>query len=144
MSWPISRCDVSNGFTPIPSPYYRVSVKALIFDAAKRLLVLRDRDNRWQVPGGGWEHGESLEQCVQRELQEEMGVSAASIDLSRLYPCPGRARLKLTVGVVLAPGEIRVGDGMQEARYVTRDEFATLTLGGGDDVLATHILATWP
>jgi ADP-ribose pyrophosphatase YjhB (NUDIX family) len=135
---------MSATFSPIPSPYYRVSVKALIFDPADRLLVLRDRDDRWQIPGGGWEHGESLEQCVQRELAEEMGVAAANIDISRLYPCVGRARLKLTVGVVLAPGELRVGDGMQEARYVTRSEFAALTLGGGDDVLATHVLDTWP
>ncbi len=131
-------------FSPVPSPYYRVSVKALIFDGANRLLVLRDRDDRWQIPGGGWEHGETLEQCVQRELAEEMGVAAASIDLGRLHPCVGRARLKLTVGVELAPGELRVGDGMREARYVSREEFAALALGGGDHVLAEHVLGTWP
>jgi ADP-ribose pyrophosphatase YjhB (NUDIX family) len=135
---------MSEPLPPVPSPFYRVSVKALIFDAERRLLVLRDRGDRWQIPGGGWEHAESLEACVQRELGEEMGVSAASIDLSRLYPCTGRARLKLTVGVVLAPGELRVGDGMQEARYVTRAEFAELVLGGGDDVLGPHVLETWP
>ena len=135
---------MSGPFNPIPSPLYRVSVKALIFDADHRLLVLRDRDNRWQIPGGGWEHGEGLEECVQRELQEEIGASAASIDLSRMYPCVGRARLKLTVGVELAPGDLRVGDGMQEARYVTRHEFAALNLGGGDDVLGAHVLETWP
>jgi ADP-ribose pyrophosphatase YjhB (NUDIX family) len=135
---------MSEPLPPVPSPFYRVSVKALIFDSDQRLLVLRDRGNRWQIPGGGWEHGESLEECVQRELGEEMGVSAASIDLSRMYPCVGRARLKLTVAVTLNPGELRVGDGMQEARYVTRTQFGALVLGGGDDVLEPHVLQTWP
>jgi 8-oxo-dGTP pyrophosphatase MutT (NUDIX family) len=135
---------VPTGPNPIPSPFYRVSVKTLIYDASNRLLVLRDRDSRWQIPGGGWEHGESLEQCVQRELREELGVQAASIDLSPLYPSAGRARVKLTVGVELEPGPFHVGDGMQEARYVTRDEFAGLSLGGGDDILSGHVLETWP
>lgn len=135
---------MSASFSPIPSPYYRVSVKALIYDADHRLLVLRDRDNRWQIPGGGWEHGESIEACVQRELAEEIGVSAASIDVTRVYPCAGRARLKLAVAVVLVPGELTVGDGMQEARYVTRAEFADLVLGGGDDVLGPRVLDSWP
>jgi 8-oxo-dGTP pyrophosphatase MutT (NUDIX family) len=133
-----------SGANSIPSPFYRVSVKALIYDASHRLLVLRDRDGRWQIPGGGWEHGESLEACVQRELHEEIGVRASSIDIGLLYPCAGRARLKLTVGATLEPGPVSVGDGMQEAAYVTREEFAALTLGGGDDILADHILRSWP
>jgi 8-oxo-dGTP pyrophosphatase MutT (NUDIX family) len=135
---------VSDSVNSIPSPFYRVSVKALIFDTARRLLVLRDRDSRWQIPGGGWEHGESLEACVQRELQEEIGVGASSIDVSLLHPCVGRARLKLTVGAELAPGALCVGDGMLEARYVTREEFSALKLGGGDDILSAHVLQTWP
>jgi 8-oxo-dGTP pyrophosphatase MutT (NUDIX family) len=135
---------IPTGPNPIPSPFYRVSVKTLIRDASNRLLVLRDRDDRWQIPGGGWEHGESLEDCVQRELGEEIGVRASRIDLSLLYPCAGRARVKLTVGAELEPGPFQVGDGMQEARYVTREEFAGLSLGGGDDILTEHVLATWP
>jgi 8-oxo-dGTP pyrophosphatase MutT (NUDIX family) len=132
------------GSNPIPSPFYRVSVKTLIYDTSNRLLVLLDRDGRWQIPGGGWEHGESLEECVQRELQEELGVQAASIDLSQLYPSAGRGRVKLTVGAELAAGAFRVGDGMQEARYVTREEFTGLALGGGDDILTAHVLESWP
>jgi 8-oxo-dGTP pyrophosphatase MutT (NUDIX family) len=135
---------VPTGTNPIPSPFYRVSVKALIYDSDHRLLVLRDRDSRWQIPGGGWEHGESLEECLQRELDEEIGVRASSIDTSVLYPCVGRARLKLTVGAELEAGPFQVGDGMQEARYVSRDEFTRLNLGGGDDVLAAHVLEVWP
>ncbi len=132
------------GSSPVPSPFYRVSVKALVYDASGCLLVLRDRDGRWQIPGGGWEHGESLAECVQRELHEEIGVGASSIDTALLYPCAGRARLKLTVGVTLEAGAFQVGDGMQEAAYVTREEFTALILGGGDDILSEHVLRTWP
>jgi ADP-ribose pyrophosphatase YjhB (NUDIX family) len=55
-----------------PSPFYRVSVKALVFDRDGRLLVVQEPDGLWEVPGGGWEHGESFEECLARELAEEI------------------------------------------------------------------------
>jgi hypothetical protein len=57
--------------TPL-SPFYRVSVKALVFDRDGRLLVVQEPDGLWEVPGGGWEHGESFEKCLARELAEEI------------------------------------------------------------------------
>lgn len=128
----------------IPSPFYRVSVKALVFDAAQRLLVVQERRGRWQVPGGGWEHDESLEACVRRELDEELGVAVASIDTRELHPCVGAKRLKLTVRAELAPGDLHPGDGMTAAHYVTREQFSHLELGGGDEILKDHILEIWP
>lgn len=50
----------------LPSTYYRVSLKALIFDTQNRLLVLRGENGKWELPGGGWEHGESVEACLRR------------------------------------------------------------------------------
>jgi 8-oxo-dGTP diphosphatase len=135
--------------TTIPSPFYRVSMKALVFDAERRLLVVQEPDGPWEVPGGGWEHGESLEQCLARELDEELGARVRSIDLSTLYPCTGVGasgyhRLKLAVRVVLEDSELTLGDEMQATRYVTSDEFRTLEMRNGEKPMRAHILQTWP
>ena len=58
----------------IKSPYYRVSVKAKINFNGKTLLVKED-DKKWDLPGGGVEHYETIDEALKRELTEELGVS---------------------------------------------------------------------
>ena len=75
----------------IPSTFYRVSLKALVFDSEDRLLALQNDDGTWELPGGGWEHSETLEQCMRREIREELGVEVARIDSSTIHPCVGHS-----------------------------------------------------
>ena len=58
----------------IKSPYYRVSVKAKINFNGKTLLVKED-GKRWDLPGDGIEHYETIDEALKRELTEEIGVS---------------------------------------------------------------------
>ena len=57
----------------------------LIFRDGKLLIAQRHADSHlgglWEFPGGKREAGESFEQCLVRELQEELGVSVAVGDL---------------------------------------------------------------
>ena len=62
----------------IKSPYYRVSVKAKINFNGKTLLVKED-SKKWDLPGGGIEHYETIYEALKRELTEEIGVSEFSI-----------------------------------------------------------------
>ncbi|GAI92789.1 unnamed protein product [marine sediment metagenome] len=39
------------------------------------------QDHPWQFPGGALEFGESIEQCLHREIKEEVGVDLGSIAL---------------------------------------------------------------
>ncbi len=63
---------------PEPNTFYRTSIKALIFDENKKILLTKDGgDNgKWDFPGGGMDWGETPQICLAREIKEEMGLTA--------------------------------------------------------------------
>lgn len=59
-------------------PY--VGVGAVIVDGGAVLIVRRKYEplaGQWSIPGGGVEVGETLEECVAREIREETGLEIA-------------------------------------------------------------------
>ncbi|MCM3032393.1 MULTISPECIES: NUDIX domain-containing protein [unclassified Niallia] len=67
----------------------RISAKAIIIDNDKLLLTKNQDDEGYfyLFPGGGQEHGETLEQAVRRECLEEVGeqVEVGSLVFIREY-----------------------------------------------------------
>ena len=59
---------------------FHVTVKGLVFDEHGRVLLLRERDGAYDLPGGRLEHGETFVECLERECREEMGVSCRVLD----------------------------------------------------------------
>ncbi len=54
----------------------------VVIDSRGRVLIARRLEGAmlgglWEFPGGGQEEGESMEQCIRRELQEELGILVA-------------------------------------------------------------------
>lgn len=78
-----------------PSSIIEVSA-GLIFRDGKLLIAQRHADSHlgglWEFPGGKREPGESFEQCLQRELREELGVDVVVGGLleSLTHAYPGR------------------------------------------------------
>ncbi len=54
---------------------------AIIFNAQGKVLLARrahgdPQGSRWEFPGGKLQRGETPEECLRRELQEELGIEA--------------------------------------------------------------------
>lgn len=58
---------------------YRVSIKALITNSDGDFLLCKEDNGKWELPGGGLDHGESVKTCLQREIFEEMGLVVTSV-----------------------------------------------------------------
>jgi 8-oxo-dGTP diphosphatase len=66
----------SNRISEWPVPRLRVALITL--DGESRFFLLqhsRPHGKYWVLPGGGVEYGEKLESALEREIQEELGVS---------------------------------------------------------------------
>ena len=65
------------------------AVTAVVTDDAGRVLLIRRTDNdRWALPGGGTELGETVAQTVVREVREETGIDVEVLGLVGIYSDP--------------------------------------------------------
>ena len=62
------------------APSYIVpAARAVLFDDQGRILLIRRGDNhQWALPAGGMEPGESVTECMAREVWEETGLTVES------------------------------------------------------------------
>jgi phosphoglycolate phosphatase-like HAD superfamily hydrolase/ADP-ribose pyrophosphatase YjhB (NUDIX family) len=67
------------------------TVGALIYDKAGRVLMVRTRkwSDKWGIPGGKIEHGETAEAALKRELKEETWLDVTDVKLELVQDCIG-------------------------------------------------------
>lgn len=59
-----------------PSTFYRIGIKAMIRNENGELLLVKEKQSAWSLPGGGMEHGESVHDALKRELYEEVLIDS--------------------------------------------------------------------
>lgn len=108
--------------------YYRVSVKGLVIDESGRFLLAREANGRWELLGGGLDHGEDPIQGLKREIIEETGLEVTSVSKAPLYFTTSPRRNKDTFianviyQITLQDLNFTPSDECQELRFFTVDE----------------------
>jgi len=102
------------------------AIIVLIKDDQDRILLGRQKvwpENRFSTFAGFVEPGESFEQCVIREVQEEAGVLASDIHYLGSQPWPFPASLMIAFQAVTTNPEDARPDGeeIEEIRWYSRD-----------------------
>ncbi|GGY51098.1 DNA mismatch repair protein MutT [Bacterioplanes sanyensis] len=90
---------------------------ALILNECQQILLIhRIKDGReyWVFPGGGIEPGETAEQAVVREVEEETSLMAESVSLAFEQFNAGRKESYFLVGT--APSKIELGNGPEKLK----------------------------
>ena len=125
---------------PHDPPSAAIVVLAAVIERDGRFLVTRRLDRThlagyWEFPGGKCEPGETHEECLQRELREELGVGAIIgaeiIATTHAYP---ERTVRLHFRHCEIDGEPQPLLG-QEMRWVSREEMAALPFPEADTEL---------
>lgn len=133
--------DIDSRLEEIDDSLYRVAVRALIV-SEDRMLAVKELDGGdwWAIPGGGVDYGESLKDCLLREIKEEIGVANSSVlsDFRIAYYNIGRVvngvpRMNIFFKVSVPTDEIIKTDHVEEWGWFTKDEFMGLELNPSYD-----------
>jgi 8-oxo-dGTP diphosphatase len=127
----------------IPKTYYRVSIKGLILDESKeKFMIVLEDNGYWELPGGGLDAGESIQDCLAREIKEEMGltvtrmVSAPSYVLVGLN-MKGKQSVNLVYEMSVDSMNFTPSSECTEIRFVTPSEALALNAWRNVKELAT-------
>lgn len=119
---------------------YRVAVRVLIVENDKVLLVKEKSDDWWALPGGGVDHGDSIEATLLREVEEELGVPANAIksDFNIIHNNIGNVvngvpRMNLFFTATVPSEMLAKTDHVAEWQWFNREEFIAASLHSSYD-----------
>lgn len=131
--------QIDSRLNDIDNCLYRVAVRALITQDDKILLIKEDED-WWAFPGGGIDHGETVESTLTREIEEELGVPAnkVSSDFQIAYykignTINGVPRMNIFFKASIPTGLIKKTDHVTEWGWFTKDELTELNINPSYD-----------
>lgn len=136
-------------YDPRVHSLFRVSMKALIFDDQKRLLVLRTDADEWQIPGGGIKYGEEPKEALRREIHEEIGVTTfVNHGIQFLYTNKHeKGYMKLCVAWTVSIQEEVVlthnSDSIVDYAFVTETQFMQLPFEYNEQSIKNHVDEIW-
>lgn len=104
----------------------RPAAAVAIIENGNILMLRRSDNNKWTMPGGTLEFGESLTDCAVREVKEESGLDVQITDVIGTYTDPN-------IRVAYSDGEVR-----QEFTIVYSGQFVSGTVALDDESTGYH------
>jgi ADP-ribose pyrophosphatase YjhB (NUDIX family) len=130
-----------------------VGVGAVVVENERVLLVRRGQEplkGKWSLPGGMLELGESLQDGVIREVQEETGLTVEPVELiellDRVHREDGRVRYHYVIADYLCRvvgGVLRAASDADDVRWVERAEWNSHSALVLDPITVRVIEAGW-
>jgi len=122
-----------------------IKVTAAVIERGGKVLIARrkkgDRfEGRWEFPGGKIEAGESPEECLRRELREEMGieVEAGEFLCSVPFETSGLSIELMAFRTSLLTGEVQCHDH-DEVRWIEPEHLGDFDLAEPDRRVAATV-----
>lgn len=119
---------------------YRVAIRVLIVQDDKILLVKEADDDWWALPGGGIDHGETIESTLVREVEEELGAPAdkVSSDFEIIHYNIGNVvnsvpRMNLFFKATVPEELLSKTNHVSEWKWFTKEEFLNAELHSSYD-----------
>ncbi|MGA8943455.1 MAG: NUDIX domain-containing protein [Thermoactinomyces sp.] len=115
------------------------AASAIVLNRNGEILLHKRSDNHlWSLPGGGMELGESIEQCIIREVKEETGLDVEVVKCIGIYTDPhhliqysdGEVRQQFSIlfECRIIGGKIAVSSESTQVKFFSKKELALLDL----------------
>ena len=116
--------------------YYRVSIKGIVIDEEGKILLSLEDNGKWEMLGGGLDHGEDPIEGLKREIFEETGLKVTYVSPSPKYFITSpRIGTTITTYMANVVYEIRLenlnfvpSDECQELRFFSVEEMKQVEL----------------
>jgi 8-oxo-dGTP pyrophosphatase MutT (NUDIX family) len=125
------------GFSP---QRWSLSVAGVVKGARESVLAVRRNDNgAWEPPGGIVETGETIEEALIREVEEETGYQVVPVRLTGVYQNLSAFVIALVFQCSLVGGSPRPSTETDEVSWLSLQDAASLM----SDAFATRVLDAW-
>lgn len=112
-----------------------LAVDAIVVKNGKILLIRRANEpfkGKWALVGGFVEYGETTENAVKREVEEETGMKVEVKELLGVYSEPKRDPRGHVVSICYIveskSNEIKINEEVKEARFFSLEEIKSMEL----------------
>lgn len=128
------------------------SVVVIVQDDQGRVLMIHKTDNdKWALPGGGHEPGESIAKTVAREVKEETGYDVEVETITGIYTNPNhvmayddgevRQQFSIAFRARLRGGDKRTSGESSEVEWLTAEQIEQLDLHPSMRLRLQHALS---